>query len=375
MNVLCNYTSESRVLRKLNNTDYEYIKNMRGLTSIDTSISVTLNESFLSAAAYDFGYYMQRVQQRSGVPLPFWKWLRKNVIIPPTAAQDVDVIFSRNLVPRQLGSSTPVVYETNFVSKDYAGVSSDVERSDGIEHELRKLRTSDAYMLKTRGAVDRFVEAVRTVTGEDVRDAVHYVPYFLPEIEPIDSEILNEKFSRSRPIRILFVGSDGERKGVHSLIEALNRIHAQHPKLRSAFTATIVTRTELPHCAFNVDTHDHLPHEDVIDIFRRSHVFCMPTLKDSYGLVYIEAMASGCAVVADDSPVRREILDDGNAGLLSDPQDPGDIAEKLLTLIQSPEYACTIAKRARQRFRDHYHWRCVGQKYVNLLREASASKA
>ncbi len=375
MRVLCNYTTNSRVAKKLSNTDLEYVKNLRGLASIDDGINVTLNDSTLSGAVYDLGYYMKRVQQRFGVPLPFWKWMRDNVVIPPAAVRNVDVILSRNLIPRQLGSRVPVVYETGFVPNAYVGASDYTERRSEIERELRKVRTFDAYILKTKESIERFVEAVRAVTGEEVRDSVHYVPYFLPEIEPIDLEDLNEKFSRSRPIRILFVGSDGERKGVHNLVEALNRISAQHPDLRSAFEATIVTRTDLPPCDFAVDTYDYLPREDVIDAFRRSHIFCMPTLKDSYGLVYVEAMASGCVVVADDSPVRYEILDDGQAGLLSDPNDSDDIADKLGILLRAPDQAKTLAVRAVERFKSCYHRRKVGPKYKEILRRAAAQKS
>ncbi len=369
--MLCNYTTNSRVVRKLGNTDLDYVKNLRGLTSIGDGLNVTLNDSILSGAIYDLGYYMKRVQQRFGVPLPFWKWMLDNVVIPPAAVRDVDVILSRNLIPQQLGSRVPVVYETGFVPNDYVGASDYAERRSEIERELRKVRNFDAYILKTKESIERFVEAVRSVTGENVRDGVHYVPYFLPDIEPIDSEDLNEKFSHPRPIRILFVGSDGERKGVHNLVEALNRIHAEHPDLRSAFEATIVTRTNLPRCDFDVQTYDHFPYADVIDAFRRSHVFCMPTLKDSYGLVYVEAMASGCAVVADNSPVRHEILDDGQAGLLSDPHDPEDIADKLVHLIRSPDRARTLARHARERFYQRYHWPLVGEQYIDLLRAAA----
>lgn len=371
MDVLCNYMTSSGVMTRSNNTDYEYLRKLRGLASIDASINVTLNESDLSGALYDLGYYMKRIRERFGMPLPFWHWMLKNVVIPPSAVRDVDVILARNLVPHQPGSDTPVVYETNFVTNDYVGASSYEERRPGIEHGLRKVRAFDTYILKTEDGVERFVEAVRVVTGENIRNEVHHVPYFLPAVEPIEPDALDEKFSDIRPVRILFVGSQGALKGVDNLVEALNRIYAQCPDLRSAVEATIVTRADIPRCDFDVDTYDYLSHEEVLDAFRRSHIFCMPTLRESYGLVYVEAMASGCAVVADNSPVRHELLDDGRAGLLSNPKDPDDIADKLLTLIRSPHDAHALAERARERFQRHYHWRQVGERYVEILRRVA----
>jgi glycosyltransferase involved in cell wall biosynthesis len=371
MNVLGNYLSRSSVMHRLGNTDYEYIKNFQELSSIDASVNVSLNSFYLSAGAFDLGHYMRRFEQRFSVPLPFWGGLLSNVVIPPPIVQKVDVILSRNLVPHQPTSDIPVVYETNFVTKDRAGVLSNRERRYGIERDLRKVRSFDSYILKTEEEVDRFERAVQSVTGEKLPHQVHYVPYFLPGVESIDSSVLDKKFSEYEPVQLLFVGSYGRQKGLYSFVEALNRLYTERPSLRSKMSITVISKTEIPYCRFDIEEYDYLSHDKVLSKFRESHIFCMPTLRDSYGLVYIEAMASGCAVVADDSSVRHEILDGGNAGLLSNPHDPDDIADKLITLIHSPEYAKQLAMRARDRFQRHYHWKPVGEKYVGLLKRVA----
>jgi len=357
--------------KKLGNTEHKYMKSYSHLEKVSEDVRVCKNKHKVSNFLQKIGFYVKRIGDKLGVDSDARKVLHQKVFVFPSSVQGIDVLLSRYFFPVRVLNSVPLVYHHGFPTNQYVGVSSTEQRREAIRDRNQLYRNTAYTLFSTRESIRRFSE----VAPKDVQEKVVYAPYFLPKLEPIQTDSLEKKFSDYRPVRVLFVGSDGTLKGVHNLVKALNRICDQYPDVRDNLKATIITRDELPTCDFEVDKHEYLNRDEVLEAFRQSHIFCMPTLKDSYGLVYIEAMASGCAVVADDSPVRREILDDGDAGLLSDPQDPGDIAGKLLALIQSPEYACKIAKRARQRFRDHYHWRRVGQRYVNLLREASASKA
>ncbi len=356
--------------KKLNNTDHEYMKNYKYLKKIDNRVKVFEHKQIIPSALQNIGFYSKRILEKIGVKnKPVKNFLHQKIIILPSFNQKIDCIISRHFFPKLPFHNKPIVVHSTYHPNNFRKPRK--ERRRVVKRIESKFLDVNKVILSTNVEKDHLLNDSRRLTD----GRIFQVPYFLPKVEPIQPDSIEKKFSDYRPVRVLFVGSDGTRKGVHNLVKALNRICDQYPDVRNNLKATIITGDELPTCDIEVDKHEYLNRDEVLEAFRQSHIFCMPTLKDSYGLVYIEAMASGCAVVADDSPVRREILDDGDAGLLSDPQDPDDIAEKLLTLIQSPEYACTIAKRARQRFRDHYHWRRVGQRYVNLLREASASKA
>ncbi len=346
------------------------MKNYSHLEKLYKNVKIYENRHLISNFLQNIGFYVKRTGDKLGVDSDARKALHQKVFVFPSSVQGIDVLLSRYFFPIRVLNSVPLVYHHGFPTNQYVGASSTEERREAIRDRNRLYRKTACTLFSTRESIRRFSE----VAPKDVQEKVVYAPYFLPKVEPIQPDSLEKKFSDYRPVRVLFVGSDGKRKGVHNLVKALNRICDQYPDLRNNLKATIITRDELPPCDFEVDKHEHLNHDSVLEAFRQSHIFCMPTLKDSYGLVYIEAMASGCAVVADDSPVRREILDDGDAGLMSDPQDPDDIADKLLTLIQSPEYARTIGRRARDRFQRYYHWRQVGKRYVRILKDAASGK-
>jgi glycosyltransferase involved in cell wall biosynthesis len=69
-------------------------------------------------------------------------------------------------------------------------------------------------------------------------------------------------------------------------------------------------------------------HSDMPKVYKSADLFTFPTNpNESFGIVMLEAMASGLAVVANDDPIRREIV--GSAGSFVDPRDPKLYAQAL----------------------------------------------
>jgi sucrose-phosphate synthase len=99
-------------------------------------------------------------------------------------------------------------------------------------------------------------------------------------------------------------------------------------------------------------------------------VFCLPAEYEPFGMTVVEAMASGLPVVATQNGGTRETTDGGHAGLLADPHDPVDIAEKLLCLLSDGAAWKTYADRALSRARDLYNWRRTAEGYLRLAEEA-----
>lgn len=85
--------------------------------------------------------------------------------------------------------------------------------------------------------------------------------------------------------------------------------------------------------------HDQLPR-----FYAAADVFCSPALgQESFGMVLVEAMASGVPVVATDIPGYREIVRDGVDGLLVHPNDPAALAHATRRVLSEPELASALA--------------------------------
>lgn len=77
--------------------------------------------------------------------------------------------------------------------------------------------------------------------------------------------------------------------------------------------------------------------EDRPALYQAASVFAFPSLYEGFGIPVLEAMLSGCPVVASDIPVLRET--GGNAALYANPHNSSDLAEKLLTAIKKHPYS------------------------------------
>jgi phosphatidylinositol alpha-mannosyltransferase len=71
--------------------------------------------------------------------------------------------------------------------------------------------------------------------------------------------------------------------------------------------------------------------DGLADLYGRAWVFCLPSTYEGFGIPYVEAMASGCAVVATPNPGANEITRNGRLGVLVDDADLGGALVRLLT--------------------------------------------
>ncbi len=103
-------------------------------------------------------------------------------------------------------------------------------------------------------------------------------------------------------------------------------------------------------------------------------VFCLPAEYEPFGMTVIEAMAVGLPVVATKNGGPRETTDEGRAGLLADPDDPGDIAANLLRLLEDPQTWESYAERGIKRALEHYSWRRTAECYLSLAEAPSRTE-
>lgn len=87
---------------------------------------------------------------------------------------------------------------------------------------------------------------------------------------------------------------------------------------------------------------------DIPDVLRSADVFALPSRREGFGLAAVEAMATGVPVVATDVGGLREFLTDGQNALVCRVGDPGDLAEKVITLVREPRLRSALAAAGRK---------------------------
>ena len=140
------------------------------------------------------------------------------------------------------------------------------------------------------------------------------------------------------PDTILFVGRDEPRKGLPTLIRALDLL----PDARLVVAGPVSSETK--RLANNRTTFlGPVPHDQIPSLLSTATCAAFPaTGGEALGLVLIEAMAAGVPIAASDISGYRIASDNGNAALLSPPGDHVALAEQLKRLLTDP------ALRARQ---------------------------
>lgn len=109
--------------------------------------------------------------------------------------------------------------------------------------------------------------------------------------------------------------------------------------------------------------------ERVKELYGMASICVVPsTWQEPFGMVNIEAMASGCAVVATAVGGIPEIITDGRTGLLIPPDDPTAIKEKLSMLMDDGELLNSLAKRARDDVVGRFDWDNISRQFLDFYR-------
>ena len=153
---------------------------------------------------------------------------------------------------------------------------------------------------------------------------------------------------------ILFVGHSWGRKGLRAALDAMAGLGPYDARLVVVGTGSprAFMAGRPPREARNVI----FVRERTLDIERyyaAADIFLLPTLYEPFGLVVLEALASGVPCIVSALAGVADVLEDGvDALLLADPSDPDEIIAKLRLLLDAPELAQRIAengvRKARQ---------------------------
>jgi spore coat protein SA len=111
--------------------------------------------------------------------------------------------------------------------------------------------------------------------------------------------------------------------------------------------------------------------EALADEFRAADIFCCPSIwEEPFGMVNVEAMASGLPVVATRMGGIPEIFEHGGA-LLVPANDAAAIANAIERLIVNPAERKAIAEAGLRSFQARFSWDAVRQTYCRLLSESA----
>jgi glycosyltransferase involved in cell wall biosynthesis len=172
------------------------------------------------------------------------------------------------------------------------------------------------------------------------------------------------------PVRILFVGGDLRRKGGDVLLRAFAslRDERRHDPQARAVELDLVTPAPVEE-ADGVRVHGHVqPNSaELIELYHRAHIFCLPTRSDCLPMVLSEAGAAGLALVSTPVAAIPEIVRDGETGLLVPVGDEVALAHALKRLVDDSELRQRMSSAAERLVSAHYDAEHNARRLVSVL--------
>jgi glycosyltransferase involved in cell wall biosynthesis len=106
--------------------------------------------------------------------------------------------------------------------------------------------------------------------------------------------------------------------------------------------------------------------DDAAELIGTMDLFCLPSLRESLGLVLLEAMAHAKPIVATRVEGVPEVVVDGETGLLVPPKDPTSLAKGVLSLLARWDAAMEMGKRGKARLMEKFDAAEMGRQYESL---------
>lgn len=185
------------------------------------------------------------------------------------------------------------------------------------------------------------------------------IPYGAPSVNKI-----NTPKSTTQKLRVLFVGSLSQRKGISYLLDAVN-------KLGSQIELTLIGRTvgycrPLEKALKNHRWISSLPHHQILEEMSRHDVFVFPSLFEGFGLVILEAMSQGLPVITTPHTAGPDIIADGKDGFIVPIRSSEAIAEKLDLLISNRKLLQEMSQAAQLKA-SLFSWEQYGKYLVEII--------
>ena len=321
----------------------------------------------------------------SGLTKKRFEWRRERLslrcfaaqIEPVVRRQKLDVIFSTSSIPiTRLTASVPVVFWTdaNFHAMDgyYTKNFSSRTRASGRRQEEAALRRANFACYASHWAA----EGARKFADHERVKVLPFGPNLpiLHTRQDVEKWIRERREARPQSCTLLFVGRNWARKGGDIAVETARKLNE----------AGIATTLRVAGCnppgplppfveVFGfINKREPEGYKRLVDLYRTSDIFILPSRAEPFGIVVAEAAAFGLPALVTASGGLAETVQEGKTGFrLSLESDPALWAQRARMILDA--YGA-FANDAYNEFENRLNWSVSARSLVDLLRRAAQEK-
>lgn len=190
----------------------------------------------------------------------------------------------------------------------------------------------------------------------------------------VDEEDFADLESRHEKPHVLYVGRLDGNKRPEWVLDAFLRAETDGFELHFAGSGPrrelLERRIAESDRADDVRLLGRIPRREVLERMREAAVFVLPSTFENCPNVIVEAMASGCPVVASDTMGAKELLTDGETGLLFDGDDESALRDALDRLLHHEGLRRELSRAAHERARETHTAGRIAERYLAIGRRA-----
>ena len=198
-----------------------------------------------------------------------------------------------------------------------------------------------------------------------------------------DGEAFRRRHGLGSSPLVGFVGRMHPGKGVIRLIEAMRIVWRSFEDARLLLAGARFTPSRREEQEFGA-VFDGLGPEDRArivhlgafeerdkpDLYDAMDVFAMPSVVDSFGIVFLEAWLRRKPVVGGRTPALSQVIAEGQDGLLADPHTPQEIADSIVALLKDPEMGRRLGEAGRAKVLERFTWDRVTDRIEAFYQQA-----
>jgi glycosyltransferase involved in cell wall biosynthesis len=194
---------------------------------------------------------------------------------------------------------------------------------------------------------------------------------------PFSKDDLRRRYADPTEKLVLYVGRLVYEKGVGVLISAVPRVLSK-VNAKFVIVGDGYMRDDLSREARRVGVADKVFFTGFLDddtakaLYRCADVCVVPSLYEPFGIVALEAMASGTPVVATNVGGLGEIVDHGRTGVHVFPNDPDSLAWGILRVLTAEELSKALAPNAYEKALRVYSWKRIAEMTERVYRQVLA---
>lgn len=269
-----------------------------------------------------------------------------------------------------------------FLNGPACGATEDDEFRRRVRKEREAIASADGITAPSRDVLDR----VRAHYGLSLPEA-EVIPHPIVPTPAGSRWALGECSAD----RVLFVGRFDRHKGGDLVIDAFRRILSERPQARLTFVGPdrgcvtddghawslpAFVQARLPGALDDkrVEWLGQQPFAALTQLRRRAIVTVVASRYETFCYTAAEALALGCPVVATSAGAIPEIVKDGSNGLLCRPEDPADLAEKVLELMREPPRAAALGRQGALDCERLFHPDVIARRMVGYYRGVLARR-